>query len=183
MNGDGKRESSLPPLEAAQVKSQLGCGADAPSVTRKPHIGGCLRVGIGAHVDQCSLATLDGAFDRRTDLIWALHEFSIAAERFDHLVIALEAEIAAHVAASLARGEPAVVRDHYHDGQAMPNSGVHFHPVPAKCPVAAQHHYGKVRAGGLRTDSEGNSDPHASMGTGIETAARLVDGNRLTSEI
>src|SRR5271166_4274980 len=101
------------------------------SISRKAHVGGRLRLGIGAYIDQRGLATLDGALDGGPDRIGLFDKFAVAAERLDHFVIALETEVAADSAAGLARSESAVVRDDDDDRQLVANRRVHLHPVPA----------------------------------------------------
>src|SRR2546423_14072735 len=84
-------------------------------VPAEPHVRRRLRFGVGAHVHQGWLAAGDGALNRRRDVVRLLDEFAVAAQRLDHLVVALETQLAAdvirpHVArratSGLARGEP-----------------------------------------------------------------------------
>src|SRR5260370_6382987 len=133
------------------------------SISGKSHVGRRLRIGVGADVNKCRLATLDGALNRRPDRTRLLDEFTVAAKRFDHLVISLEAQIATDAAASFARSESAVVRNHHNDRQLMANHRIHLHTVPAECAVSAEHQHREVRTRHLRSDSERDANAHASV--------------------
>src|SRR5207302_4377813 len=117
------------------------------------------------------------------DRVRLLDEFAVAAERFDHLVVALEAQITADSAAGFARGKSAVVRYYNHDRQLMADGRVHLHSVPAECAIAAEHQHGQIRTGDLGADSERNAHPHASVRPRIEAASRLINRDRLPCEV
>src|SRR5438552_4110502 len=153
------------------------------SIASEAHVGRGLRVRVGAYVDQRGLAAFHGALERWANLVGLLDEFAVAAERLYHLVVTLVAEVAADVAAGLARGEASVVRDDDNDIQLVPNRGVHFHPVPAKSAVTAEHHDRLVRRGSLGAEAERDTHTHASVRPGVEAEARLIDGNRLAREV
>src|ERR1700678_3219328 len=153
------------------------------SIAGEAHIGRRLRVGIGADVDQRRDAALHRALDRGTDILGLLDKFTIATERLDHLVIALIAEVAADIAAGLARGKPAVVGNYDDDREFVADGGVHLHAIPAEGAVTAQDHYRAIRGGGLGADAERNAHAHASVRTGIEARAGLICRNRLAGEI
>src|SRR5450755_4912953 len=45
-------------------------------------------IGIDQHVDAGRQTGSEGAFERRTNILCALDQFAIAAERLDHLIVA-----------------------------------------------------------------------------------------------
>src|SRR5258708_4081843 len=66
-------------------------------IPAETHICCRLRFWVCANVHQRRFAASEGAFDSRFDVVWFFYKFSVTAQRLDHLVIPLIAEVAADV--------------------------------------------------------------------------------------
>src|SRR5579883_1821907 len=138
--------------------------------------------GVDEDVDAGGEAGGEGAFERGSDFFRSLNQFAIAAEGFDHFVVAnagaefRRRRMADNRALRVLDLPPrAIVADDGDDGQLLAHHALKLHAVQAKRAIAVQDKHLLTGAGKLRGHGEAGAGAQRTHRPRIEPVAGSVD--------